>query len=174
MQKMNISKKVALVGILSATATAISFLENAVSAFLPFGIKIGLSNIIVMFSAAFCGFPLTLCIVVIKSFFVLMTRGAFAFLMSISGGVISACVIFIMLKKTRENFGFLGIGISGALAYNISQLFAAYIVMGNPVLYYVPIFSVISLLTGALTGFAIYILINRLTKNTSFMENSLL
>ena len=95
------TRRTALTGILGGLCLALSALEGVLLPdiwFLPPGAKPGLSNIVVMFSARAIGAIPTLFIVLIKAVFALLTRGGTAFLMSLSGGLLSGAVILIMTK----------------------------------------------------------------------------
>lgn len=153
--KKNISFKVAKMGLLSALAIALNYLEGLLPAmaFLPPGAKIGLSNLIVMMAAYQYGLPGALTIALIKSLFVLVTRGAVAFMMSLAGGVFSAIATSIFIKWKKNPFGFVGIGITGALLHNIGQLLVASAVLGSTaVLSYGPYLFIFALISGSLTG----------------------
>ena len=71
-------------------------------------------------------------------------------LMSLSGGVISTVVMWLLLKKANASLGV--VGVCGALAHNAAQLCAAYFLTSTSVLFYVPFLLVFGVLTGLLTG----------------------
>lgn len=147
------SYKIALLGIFSATAIALSFLESLipVSSFMPPGAKAGFSNIATMFVASSLGFIPALTVTLIKSVFVLLTRGATAFFMSISGGVLSTAAMYLLFRFTK--IGYIEIGIISALMHNLGQLIAASIIVSNmSIIGYVPVLLVSALVTGAITG----------------------
>ena len=76
MKKKSPSKKIAVLGILSAQALVLSVLENFIPAlpYLPPGTKPGLSNIVTMFAVAELGLPSALAIAFIKSLFAKVKR----------------------------------------------------------------------------------------------------
>ena len=71
-------KRLALMGLLFALAMALSFLEALLPALpmLPPGIRLGLSNIVTMYALFVLGPVSGYTIAVLKSLFVLLTRGA--------------------------------------------------------------------------------------------------
>lgn len=150
--KGSVAKKVALMGMLAATAIAFSFLEGLLPAlpFLPPGAKAGFSNIVVMFALQFFGGPAALCIAVIKSCFVLITRGGSAFFMSLGGGLLATVVMWLCV---RCNASFLLMGISGAVAHNCAQLAVALLLTQTlGLVTYLPFLILFALCAGTVTG----------------------
>ena len=96
------------------------------------------------------GLPSALFLAVFKGVFALVTRGGMAGLMSLSGGVISTVVMWLLLKKANASLGV--VGVCGALAHNAAQLCAAYFLTSTSVLFYVPFLVLFGVLTGLLTG----------------------
>ena len=93
-------KRLALMGLLFALAMALSFLESLLPALpmLPPGIRLGLSNIVTMYALFVLGPVSGYTIAVLKSLFVLLTRGAVAAAMSASGGI--CCSAFSAARHT--------------------------------------------------------------------------
>ena len=90
---------------------------------MPPGAKLGLSNLATMYAADSLGLPSALFLAVFKGAFALLTRGGMAGLMSLSGGVISTVVMWLLLKKANASLGV--VGVCGALAHNAAQLCVA-------------------------------------------------
>lgn len=156
------TKKVALLGVLGALALVLSFLEHLVIPdipFLPVGAKPGLSNIVTMFTATAFGFPSAIYIALIKAVFALITRGVTASVMSLCGGVLSVCVMCIMLKDSRKTFSFIGVSILCAIAHNMAQLTVACVISGTVSLFnYGKYLLIFSLVTGFVTGTVLTVL----------------
>lgn len=141
-------------GLMTAAAVVLSALEGIFPAlpFMPLGSRLGLSNIAVMFSAYSLSVGQVLAIIVAKAFFVLITRGFTAFLMSLFGGLLSGfCMIFLFRKA--NGIGCVGIGILSALCHNIGQITVSFAIMRTAAVFgYAPVLIVMSVLTGTLTG----------------------
>lgn len=156
--KKNIARRTATDGIFAALALALSFFETLIPdiAFLPPGAKLGLANIAVMFTVIAVGFADGLCVTVIKSGFVLFTRGAASFFMSISGGVLSCLTMILIIavsKKTKRDFSYIGISVICAVMHNIGQVAAASVYMRtNLVTSYLPTLIVFGIIAGIITG----------------------
>lgn len=143
----------ALVG---AVAIVLSLFESVLPDLpvpLP-GAKLGLSNIAVMFAADSIGLPAALAVAAIKALFAGVTRGATAFLLSLAGGVLSTLVMYLFLAAKSNRFGYIGIGICGAVTHNTAQLAVAALLTDFSVFTYLPILLFAGLGAGALTGLA--------------------
>ena len=94
-----------MTGLLAALALALSFLEELLPPLpmVPPGAKLGLSNIASMYAAGTLGLPSALFLAVFKGLFALMTRGGMAGIMSLSGGIFSTLVMWLLLKKARAS-----------------------------------------------------------------------
>lgn len=167
-----LTKKIALLGILGAQALALSALENLIPAFpgLPPGAKPGLSNIVTMYTAARIGFPEALYITLIKAIFAGLTRGPAAFFMSISGGLLSTTVMFVLLRLQSRPFGIAGISVAAAVAHNTGQLLAAMILTGtSAVVGYAPVLGFFAIITGLVTGAILKIVLPALDKQSKYL-----
>ncbi len=147
------AKKVAFLGLLFALALVLSVVEAAipVSGILPMGVKPGLSNIVTMYAVFYMGYGEAFSIAILKSLFVFITRGAVAALMSVSGGVFSVLVMFLLLLPKRK-LSYLVISVSGSIVHNLAQLTAASFLLGKDALYYTPVLVISGALMGVLTG----------------------
>lgn len=146
------SGRMAFTGLLAALALSFSFLEGLIPPIpvLPPGAKLGLSNIVVLYAAGSLGLPAALFLACLKGGFALLTRGVTAGLLSISGGVLSALVMWLLLQKTRASLSL--VGVCGALSHNAAQLCAAWLLTSAAVVFYLPFLVLFGVLTGLLTG----------------------
>lgn len=152
--------------VLAGVALVLSLLEGILPD-LPFvlpGMKLGLSNLAVMFALELCPLPCALGIVAVKSLFALFTRGAVASVMSFAGGVAATLIMWLIIKSRRITFGCLGIGIAGALCHNLGQLLIALFLVSDAVYGYVPVLCFASLLTGAVTGLVYFLVMPALMR----------
>lgn len=165
------TKQIALLGILGAQALALSFLENFIPPIpgLPPGAKLGLANIVTMFTASSMGFPGAFYITIIKAVFVGATRGATAFFMSLAGGVLSTVVMCLLLSLKSRPFGILGIAVASAVSHNVGQLIVATIISGTAMFAsYAPIMLLFALVTGCITGSILKVLMPILEKQSNY------
>lgn len=155
----NKAKKTALCGLLGALALVLSFLEGMLPPLpgLPPGAKPGLSNIVTMFAAGSMGLPCALAIALLKGGFAFLTRGVTAGLMSLSGGLLSTFVMWLVWKKTR--FSLLFTGVCGALFHNAAQLCVALVLTGKAVLFYIPAMLILSVVCGLCSGLVLKLIL---------------
>mgnify|MGYP003377883658 CR=1 FL=1 len=145
--KMNVHQ-LALCAMLTALALALSYLENmfptALLIPLP-GFKLGLANIVTVFALYYLGAAPAMVILLARCLLGAMFAGnASALLFSL---------IMILLHRVPA-LSIYGVSIAGAAGHNIGQVAAAVLTLGSPAaVAYLPILLVVSLFTGALTGF---------------------
>lgn len=142
---------VSVTGIMLALAVALTTLESAFSAFLPAGVRIGLANIAVLCCAVCINAPTAFLITVLKSLFVLLTRGFTAGAMSLSGGIPAFIITIILLNRTDASYVL--ISVAGAVLHIFGQLSAACFFTGSVyTFYYTPILLITAVASGFLTG----------------------
>lgn len=166
------SKKVAFYGILGALSLTLSFFEGVILPeipFLPPGAKLGLSNIVTMYTSAVGGFVGGIYITFLKALFALLTRGITAGFMSLCGGFLSCITVCLLMRNEGKFFSFFGIGVASAVMHNMGQLLAACIITGTPELInYGKYLMIFALVTGSVTGVVLLLLMPRLRKISSF------
>lgn len=149
-------------GLMLAVVMALSFIEHMLPPlpFLPPNLKLGLSNIVIMYSLFFLGKQEAFTLAVLKSGFVLLTRGPVAGLLSITGGLLSVAVIILLLLLFKSRLSYVTASISGAIAHNVGQIIAASFVMGmDMIFYYLPVLIVSGIVMGIVTGTMLKILL---------------
>ena len=118
------ARQTALLGMLFALSMALSFLESMLTPF--FGLmpamKLGLSNIVVMYAVLFLNRRSALYLVLLKALFALLTRGVTAGFLSLCGGALSLAVFCLLLALPFTITGYI-FSVSGALAHNCSAAF---------------------------------------------------
>ncbi len=165
------TQKIALLGILGAQALALSFFENLLPAmpFLPPGVKLGLSNIVTMFTAGTMGFFPALAVTLIKSLFALLTRGVTAFFMSFGGGFLSTIAMCLMIKFVKEKAGYIGIAVVSSLSHNFGQLIVSIIITGTTAMIsYAPILLLSGIVMGIITGIILKAVMPLLMKQSKY------
>ena len=153
--KKNPAYKVALPAILCALALSLGFIESMIPPlpFFPPGAKPGFSNIITMYAAGSLGFPSAAAIALVKGLFAFVTRGVTAGIMSLSGGLLSAFAMFLLMRYAKKILGMVGISVICAVVHNMGQLAAAVFITGTAdVINYAPALTFYGIITGALTG----------------------
>ena len=147
------AREIALTGMLFALAIALSWLESCVAPLLGLipALKLGLSNIVVMFSLIFLRTRTAWMLVVLKALFAFLTRGATAGILSLCGGVLSLFVLWGLLVGPIPISGYIYC-ICGALAHNLGQLLAASLILSSAMaLVYAPVLLLAGIGVGALS-----------------------
>lgn len=159
---MGKSYDIAYMGILLGLSVALSSFENIIA--LPYGMRIGLSTIPVMFSLfTFKNIkqPFMLCFA--KSLFVLVSRGVTAFAMSFGGGLLSFAVSVFMIKKTKSSA--MLISMVGGMFHNIGQLIVLSVMLGTlSCMTIAPFLIITGIIAGTITGFIIKIILPLIIK----------
>ena len=120
---------------------------------LPPGIRLGLTNIVVMYSLFFINKPTAFMLVIVKSVFVLATRGGIAGLLSFSGGVLAFLVMIFLIVIFKDKVTILILSITGAIAHNVAQLIVASLLLHqNLILLYLPVLLVSGIIVGTITS----------------------
>ena len=147
------AREVAWTGMLFALAIALSFLESAITPLLGLmpAMKLGLSNLVVMYALLFLNTRTAAELVLLKALFALLTRGPTAGFLSLCGGVLSFLILWALLQLPVSPGEFI-FTVSGALAHNIGQLLGASVLLSSAMaLGYAPVLLVAGLCVGALS-----------------------
>jgi len=159
---------VARLGLLFALAVTLSFLESLVP--LPFpvpGIKLGLSNIVVMYCLFVIGPAQGFLLSCLKSVFVLLTRGLTGALISICGGLLSVAVM-ILIRRVLKDERYTISSVGGAVFHNIGQIACAAFLLGGiaPLLPFIPVLAASGVAVGIVTASLLRTLMPALKKMT--------
>ena len=145
------AREAAWTGMLFALAIALSYLESLVSPLLGLmpAIKLGLSNIVVMYALLFLRTRTALLLVVLKALFAFLTRGATAGFLSLCGGALSLAVMLVLLLLPVSGYIFCA---GSALAHNLGQLAGAAVLLSSAMaLGYAPVLLAAGLIVGGIS-----------------------
>lgn len=155
--------KVAYLGVFLALALICSYVESLIPFYFGIpGVKLGLTNIVVVLLLYLVGAREALLISIARVFLAGFLFGnMFSIIYSLAGALLSFAVM-ALLKKAGK-FGVLPISISGGIFHNVGQLVVAALVVENyNIFYYMPVLLVAGIVTGALIGIAAQEIILRL------------
>lgn len=153
---------------LLALGIVLYVLEGLLPPLLPVpGAKLGLSNILVLFTMLFLGYQDGILLAIARSVlgsFISGTTFAPGAVLSLSGGLLSAVVVALGLRYLHPPLGLAGISILGAITHNVTQLFVAYwlFIQIGGLLYYLPLLLFLGLSSGLVTGLIAVYLFERL------------
>ncbi|MBQ4551447.1 MAG: Gx transporter family protein [Clostridia bacterium] len=147
-------QRTALCGLLTAMMLVLGFIESLipVAAGVP-GIKLGLSNGVLIFALYMLDAPTAFVLMIVKVVLSgLMFGGVSAMMYAMAGGVMS--MLTMMLLK-KFHFHLVIISMFGAVMHNVGQVLMAMLVLQTPkLMYYMAILMFVGLATGAVTGVA--------------------
>lgn len=149
------TRKITVMGILLAMTMVLSTLEHMLPPIpgLPPNTRLGIANVIVMYTLFFLGFKYAFTMAVLKSLFVALTRGMIAGFMSFGGSVLSVIVMAVFAFVFRDKISYLFLSVLGALSHNIGQMIVASFQLGvNMVKIYWPLLLISGIVFGIITG----------------------
>lgn len=160
---MTRTKQVALLGLLTALALVLSWVEWMIplSVVVP-GVKLGLANLAIIFTLYRLGNRAAWGLSLLRVFLVTFTFGnAYSLWYSLAGAVLSLTVMMLMRRTGR--FSLLGVSVAGAVSHNLGQIAVAAVVLGSAsMVYYLPVLLVSGVVAGICIGAVAAILVQRI------------
>lgn len=148
-------KKTAYLGLFLALALICSYIESLIPFYFGIpGVKLGLTNIVVILMLYIMGAKYALMISIARIFLAgLLFGNMFSILYSLAGGLLSFFGMAI-LKKTGR-FKIISISAVGGITHNLGQIMVAAAVVENiNLFYYYPVLLLAGVVTGVLIGIA--------------------
>lgn len=147
-------KKITLLGLLSALAMVLSYVEMLLPPIVTSipGIKVGLPNIITVFLLYKFSFKDAFLVSLVRILMVSLLFGnIFTLSYSLAGGILSLLLMYL-LKKTNL-FSSIGVSIAGGVAHNIGQICVAILITNTLQIgyYMIPLF-ISGTIAGAVIG----------------------
>lgn len=162
----NRSKSVALIGLCTALALILAYVEILVQPLFPTipGIKMGLPNIIIVFILYRKGAPSAIGVSLLRLILVSMLFGnIMAFLYSLAGAALSLSVMILLRRFNLLST--VGVSVSGGVMHNVGQILMAMLLLQTVELgYYLVVLTVSGVIAGILVGLCGAILIKKLPK----------
>ncbi len=157
------TKKMVLLGLLCAIALTIFMVEAQIPALVPIpGIKLGLSNIVTVFTVFCIGAWDGAALLFVRIFLGAVFAGNFSTILYSGAGGLCAIAVTILLRKILSGKQLWVAGVLGAVAHSIGQMTAAILISGTPgLIVYLPIMIACSIVTGLFTGLCAQVLKDR-------------
>jgi heptaprenyl diphosphate synthase len=156
-------KKLTVMALLCAIALTIFMIEAQIPPLVPIpGVKLGLSNIVTVFSVFVLG-PLEAAAILFGRIFLgAVFAGNFSSILYSASGGLLAILVTIGLRRILSQRQLWVAGSLGAVAHSVGQMTAAVLVMGTiSIAVYLPLMIVCSIVTGIFTGLCAQFLVNR-------------
>ena len=141
--------------LLLAMTVVLSALEHMLPPlpFVPPNVRLGLSNIVTMYTLFFMGRRYALAMAVMKAVFVLLMRGVTAGILSLCGGVCSVLMIMLLAMLAGDRLSYLILSIAGATVHNFAQTAAASVILKTNLMgIYWPVLLFSGVVFGSVTG----------------------
>ena len=161
-------KKVACLGLFLGLALVCSYLESLVPiGFGIPGIKLGLTNVVVILLMYCIGAKEALVISLLRIFLIGFLFNPASILFSLAGGLLSFILMYLM--KRTNLFKCLSVSLVGGISHNIGQIIVASVIVENyNILFYIPVLLVAGIITGFLIGIVSQEIIIRLENSIHF------
>ncbi len=148
------TERITLCGLLTAVMLILGFVESLI----PFnfgvpGIKLGLSNGVLIFAVYMLGFGTALILMAVKVFFSALLFGSLSMPMwfAFAGGLVS--VLVMGLLSLDRDLSPVVVSMAGGLSHNVGQVcMCMLLVTRTNMLFYMGVLMLVGMLTGALTG----------------------
>ena len=151
--KQSKTKRIAQYGLLVALALILSYAESQIPAFFAVpGMKLGLTNIVVLVALYGMGSRSAIAINLVRIFLVSVLFGnGMSLAYSLAGGLLSGAIM-LLLKRTHK-FSLVGVSIAGGIAHNVGQILTAMALLQTTALsWYLLVLWISGLVSGALIG----------------------
>ena len=156
------TRKIALLGILTAGTIVIAILESFIPSVGIPGVKLGLANIMILVILYELGILDAIILNILRVVVVGLVRGSIfsmGFLMSLTGAVFSLGIMilfYLLIKK----FSIIGVSVIGSLFHVTGQVLIAMIFLGSAyVILYLPIIAISAIITGVFVGITAMLII---------------
>jgi len=155
MKKHTKQHRIALLSMLLALALICSYVESLIPFYFGVpGVKLGLTNIVVLFALYLLGGKEAFAISIMRIFLTAFLFGnLFSLAYSLAGGILSFIVMLLLKKYVKLNL--LSVSVAGGISHNLGQLIIAAILVEN---YHVFYYMTVLFVSGAVTGFLIGII----------------
>lgn len=145
------TKKIAYGGIFAALAILMGYVEAMIPLPFPTGVKLGLSNVVVVLALFVLGekeaFGTSLLRVFLSA---LLFKGFLSFWYSCAGAMLSLLVM--LLAKRSRHLSIIGVSMLGGVSHNIGQMCVAALLLGRSVVLFL---APLLMICGVATGFGI-------------------
>ena len=157
------TKKMVLLALLSAIALTIFMVEAQIPALVPIpGIKLGLSNIVTVFTVFAIGPWEGAAVLFVRVFLGAVFSGNFSSILYSAAGGICAIAVTMLLRRILAQKQLWVAGCLGAIAHSVGQMAMAIFIIGTPsIAVYLPVMIACGIITGLFTGLCAQLLVNR-------------
>lgn len=160
---MKKTKKTTVMAFAIALAMILSYVESQIPTIIPVpGVKMGLANIVVVFTLYKLGAKQAIVISLIRVFLLALMFGSLVSMVySIAGAVLSLLCMFIL--KKMDMFSTVAVSVVGGVMHNVGQIVMACIILSTDLIrYYLPFLMLSGILSGIVIGLVAAVIIKRI------------
>lgn len=167
---MNRTRKLTLAGVLVSVMLVLGYLESLLPVSGVPGIKLGLSNCVLLLSLYWLGTSISFEMMVVKNVLLgLLLANPMMIVYSLAGGTLSLTVMSLLTR--RKGVSPIGVGIAGGVTHNIGQVAAAMLILQTPTLvYYLALLMPVGAGMGLITGTLAKLLLKHIPPFTRFQQ----
>jgi heptaprenyl diphosphate synthase len=145
---------------MSAIAIGLSLIESVLPSPMP-GVKPGIANIITLYAVYRFSFKTAMWVSVLRVFATSLILGQFlspAFMLSLSGSVLSLLALYFAIKLPSKFFSPVGLSVLSSFAHIAGQLILVriWLIPHASIYYLIPIYGTAALLFGFINGWITY------------------
>ncbi len=157
------SFEISVMAIFLALGLVLQYIEGLIVITSIPGGKIGLANIVSIINIFMFGGGNAMIIATLRAFIgAMLSSGVNAAVYSVAGAILSTLSMWIFKIKFYPHVSMIGIGVVGAAAHNVAQLFVASLMFSSAYVFsYLPFLLLFSVLSGMITGYAAQMFGNR-------------
>ena len=162
--RRNSVRRLTLSALLVAVMLILGYIESLIPTGVP-GIKLGLSNSVLILAICWLGVPNAFLLMLVKVFLSgFLFSGFSAMLYSLAGGVLSILTMILLLRVGRFHLVVTALG--GAVMHNVGQVaLAMWMLRTKGLVFYMAVLMLVGLVTGFVTGTLASVLIRRLPRD---------
>ena len=158
------ANKITLLSLFCAVAMIMSYIEALIPLPLPFGIKVGLPNIVIVFILYRFGTKPAIAVSFVRVLLVALLFGNALSLAYSAAGALLSLLLMVLLKKSGW-FTTIGVSVAGGIFHNTGQIIVSCFLMSTVEISMVlPLLIATGTVAGILVGIGGHLLINKFPK----------
>ena len=157
--------RIAVYGLCIALAFILSYLESLIPVFFVPGMKIGLTNLVVLIALYYLGGKAAFFINCVRIILVAFTFGNLQSLCYSAAGGLLSYLVMLGLKQTKK-FAMVTVSVAGSVFHNVGQIVVAMLMVeSTSVVWYFAVLTISGVISGGIVGILGGMVLNRLPKD---------
>ena len=157
--------RIAVYGLCIALAFILSYLESLIPVFFVPGMKIGLTNLVVLIALYYLGGKAAFVINCVRIILVAFTFGNLQSLCYSAAGGLLSYLVMLGLKQTKK-FAMVTVSVAGSVFHNVGQIVVAMLMVeSTSVVWYFAVLTISGVISGGIVGILGGMVLSRLPKD---------